>query len=52
MREVQADLTAALEPFATRPARLVGAGGTTTIMARILAGVGHLRPQNGSKARC
>jgi len=38
IREVQPDLMVALEPFATRPAQLVGAGGTTTIMARILAG--------------
>jgi exopolyphosphatase/guanosine-5'-triphosphate,3'-diphosphate pyrophosphatase len=37
-REVQPDLSAALEPFATRPAQLVGAGGATTIMARIVAG--------------
>jgi exopolyphosphatase / guanosine-5'-triphosphate,3'-diphosphate pyrophosphatase len=37
VREVQPNLSAALEPFATRPAQLVGTGGTTTIMARILA---------------
>ena len=38
IREVQPDLTAALAPFAMRPAQLVGAGGTTTILARIMAG--------------
>jgi exopolyphosphatase/guanosine-5'-triphosphate,3'-diphosphate pyrophosphatase len=38
IREVQPDLTAALARFAAQPAQLVGAGGTTTIMARILAG--------------
>jgi len=37
VREVQPGLSGALEPFATRPAQLVGAGGTTTIMARIVA---------------
>ncbi|MEO8426298.1 MAG: Ppx/GppA family phosphatase [Verrucomicrobiota bacterium] len=37
VREVEPGLSAALVPFATRPVRLIGAGGTTTIMARILA---------------
>src|SRR5207244_4235623 len=36
--EVQPGLSAALERFPTRPAQLVGAGGTTTILARIMAG--------------